>query len=215
MDLSLEASMYTQQRFIRIALFLMVIGVIDSHTRASAQTQQPPLKPRQGWAQSHLDIGGSAGLGANTDNSLEKYTTDLSALVDVTLDPVWALRTQVERVEFGVPGFVGAAGVHDALRITRVSIGAKRATDESIHQRFRPYLLGNVGLYHFSSRAGIIAPATRIGGSGGIGFENLMGDGHAAFTGEVTLHAVHGPDRPGSDYSLFMVTYTFGFKARF
>ncbi len=205
----------TFRRFIVFMLIIVGIRLMDPHCQAAAQTPVPPAAVQQGW-RNHFEIGGSAGLGATTDHSLEKWSTDLNGVVDVPLTAVWSLRGDVERNEFGVPGFVGSAGHHEAVRLTRVSVGATRFTNESIHCRFRPYVLASVGVYRYALLGGGVPEVTRVGGSGGVGFENIFSDGHAAFTGEVKMHAVHGPEfNASSAYSMFVVTYTFGLKARF
>jgi hypothetical protein len=201
--------------FIRIALVMMGTAAMGINSHAAAQV---PLSPaaHQGWAGSHVDFAGSVGLAAISDHALEKYTTDVGGGIDVHLNPVWAIRGRVERSTFGLPGVSGTNGLHDAMTVTRTSIGVSRSTDESIRARFRPYLTGNVGLYHYGFVGVSGTHLTRVGGSGGMGFENLVADGHAAFTGEVLLHAVRGPENsPTSAYSFLVVTYTFGLKARF
>jgi hypothetical protein len=202
-----------QTIFIRGVVVMIVIGGMGFNSRAAAQTS--PLV-HQGWARSHVDIGGSVGIAWISDPELEKYTSNLSGLVDVSLDPVWALRGRIERSTFGVPAVRTSNGRPDAMTVTRTSVGMTRSTDESISARFRPYLAGNVGLYHYAFGAGNATHLTRLGGSGGFGFENLIGDGRAAFTGEVLIHAVRGPENsPATDYFFLVATYTFGLKARF
>ncbi len=206
----------TFRRFIVFMLIILGIRLIDPHCQAVAQTPVQLTAAQQPRWPSHFEIGGSAGIGATTDHSLEKWSTDLNGSVDVPLTAVWGLRGDVERNEFGLPGYVGSGGHHEAVRLTRVSAGVTRFTDESIRCRFRPYVLASVGMYRYSLLGGGVPEVTRVGGAGGVGFENIFSDGHAAFTGEVKVHAVHGPEfNASSAYSMFVVTYTFGLKARF